>query len=176
MDSSGTNLLSRLLRPSDGQAALGPGVAGPRAPGASAGDFASLLKHAQSGQVSSGIPVTVSPRLADVQLSESQLSRLSAAADKAEASGMTRAVALLDGQAYVLEVQTRTISSKIDPSKDALTGIDGVIGVPPASGVGGALHGVIGGAQSALLSVPRVPAGISGMVQDVLNKVSGVSA
>lgn len=176
MDSSGTNLLSRLLRPSDGQAALGPGVAGPRAPGTSSSDFASLLKNAQAGQVSSGIPVTVSPRLGDVGLSESQLSRLSAAADKAEASGMTRAVALVDGQAFVLEVQTRTISARIDPTKDALTGIDGVIGVPPAAGAGGVLEGVIDGAKSALLSVPRVPAGITGMVQDVLKKASGASA
>lgn len=94
--------------------------------------FATLLERARSGQAQSGLAVTVSPRV-KIDLSSEQLARLSQAADRAEAAGLTRAVALLDGRAFILEVQTRSISAEIAPGSAALHGIDGVLSVPPAA-------------------------------------------
>ncbi|HEX2253130.1 MAG TPA: dethiobiotin synthetase, partial [Thermoanaerobaculia bacterium] len=61
--------------------------AGARAAGGpSEGEFADLLRRAASGELVSGVPVSVD-RDAGVALSEDQLARLSLAADRAEAEG-----------------------------------------------------------------------------------------
>ena len=96
-------------------------------------DFASLLSKATSGSApASGLPVTVSPR-SGVTLSDDQLARFSQAADQAQAQGVTNALVFMDGQAYTLNVQSRQVTGKADLSKAAVTGIDGVVGVPDVS-------------------------------------------
>ncbi len=157
MTSERANLLSRLGGPFAQRSAAAP--AG-QVENSSSADFAQMLRKAQEGGLESGLRVEVS-RSSGVELSEDQLTRLSAAADRAEAMGITRAVAFIDGQAVVLEVQTRTVSARFDPSKDVLTGIDGVLGIPPAPGAASVTPaGGVGGAEGlvrSLLDLPKAP-------------------
>lgn len=76
-------------------------------------------------------------RLADgagLALTDAQLARVAPLASKAEAEGAGRAVVLIDGQALLLDVATRTItgSATAQPGSDGgiSTGIDAVITVP----------------------------------------------
>ncbi len=135
--STGLDLLRRLSPTTSSTPAVNP----PRASGAVSGagelDFAQLLSKAQAGQLSSGMTVRVSPH-AGVELNPMQLARLSIAADRAEAQGATRAVALIDGQALQIDVATRTVLGKADLSgAGTITNIDSVIVVPnEGDGVG----------------------------------------
>jgi hypothetical protein len=100
-------------------------------------DFAALLSQAQSGTLSSGLNVSVDERLG-INLSDTQLGRLSRAADRAEAEGLATAVVMIDGQALVLDVGGRRITGRVDPSQmNALSGIDGVVNVPPENAPAG---------------------------------------
>ena len=93
------------------------------------GEFAALLARAQSGEVRTGLEVTVA-RGVDVQLTASQLERLAAAADRAHAEGASRALVLIDGLALELDVLSRTITGAIDlGAEGVLTGIDAVVRV-----------------------------------------------
>lgn len=139
-----------LLAPAAGAAAKASGAAG---------DFASLLRRAADGDVSSGLSVTVSPR-ADLKLTDEQLKRLGEAADRAEAQGMATAVALIDGMAVMLDVQTRMITGVVDPSRPAAMRFDGVVQAAPGPdapapqpdvGFGGLL-GIVGAPVRALLA------------------------
>lgn len=135
--STGLDLLRRLSSTTSST----PATIMPRASGAPSGagelDFAQLLTKAQAGELSSGMTVRVSPH-AGVELSPMQLARLSVAADRAEAQGATRAVALIDGQAVQMDVATRTVLGKADLSgAGTITNIDSVIVVPnEGDGVG----------------------------------------
>lgn len=109
-----------------------PGNAG--APLAAGSDFASMLTKAQSGQLSSGRQVTLSPK-ANVSLTPDQLMRLSVAADQAEAQGATRALVFMDGMALHVNLTTRECSGQVDLSSGGvLTDVDAVVGVPSAGG------------------------------------------
>jgi hypothetical protein len=131
MSAQGAELLKLLQSTTTPQ--VRPGNAAPRK-GLGALDFASLLQSAQSGQIASGREVTLSKN-SGVNLSADQLHRLSAAADRAEAMGASRALVLMDGQALTLDVSSREVTGQIDPqSGGLLNGIDAVLGVPPVAG------------------------------------------
>lgn len=130
MSSSSAGLLAGLA---SGVRPLGAGSEGSRrvgmdAPGAP--DFASLLRQARSGAISSGKPVTISESVG-VRLSEQQLARLAQAADVAEASGATRALVLMDGMAIKLDVGVRTVlGAGAFDAESVMTGFDAIVRVP----------------------------------------------
>jgi hypothetical protein len=96
--------------------------------------FEQLLRDAQGGEISSGLPVRVSSQ-AGVSLSPTQLARLSDAADRAEAAGAARALVMIDGMALTMDVGLRTITGQADASSTkVLNGIDTVVTVANESG------------------------------------------
>lgn len=106
------------------------------AKGATEQSFATLLQQARKGAISSGLTVSVSPD-AKVSLSSDQLTRLSAAADIAEANGASKAVVSIDGKMLVMDIASREIVG--DVTKQAkgseqiamvLTDIDAFVRVP----------------------------------------------
>jgi len=95
-------------------------------------DFARLLEQAQSAELASGRPVTLA-RGVDLTLTEEQLARVAAAADRAEAAGAFTAAVLIDGEALVMDVATRTITGRIDiGAGEAFYGVDTIVSAPPA--------------------------------------------
>jgi hypothetical protein len=105
---------------------VGPRADPAAAPGVEHADFADLLARVQSGDLSSGINVSVDDD-AGVSLNETDLAMLTLAADKAEAAGIRRALVLVAGQAVIMDVHTRTVVGKADMEGGVLSGIDGVI-------------------------------------------------
>ena len=101
--------------------------------GLESADFAELLQKAQSGELTSGVPVSVA-KDAGVTLSDTDLAMLTLAADKAETAGIRRAMVLTGDQALIMDVQTRTIVGKADMKNGVLSGIDGVIRVGASGG------------------------------------------
>ncbi len=96
-------------------------------------DFAKLLASARAGDIHSGIKVT-SARDANVSLSDGQLQRLSAAADLAEANGISRGLFMIDGKNVVMDVGNRTIIGEVSAEQaGVVAGVDGVINVPTAA-------------------------------------------
>lgn len=109
-------------------------------------DFASLLEKARTGEIHSGRQVTIGSR-ANVELTQDQLLRLSAAADLAEAQGATRALVLLDGQALRIDVSMREVTEAVNLAKPGvLTNIDAVVTVPGQEGGGDEGRGSAGAA------------------------------
>jgi hypothetical protein len=96
------------------------------AQGTSGADFAELLRQAQSGELSSKLPVSVDPDV-NVELSDEQLAKLSLAADKAEAAGLRTALVVADGQRLILDVQQRRITGVAEDPSGIVSGVDGVI-------------------------------------------------
>ena len=130
--------------------------------------FADLLTKAQAGEITSSLPVTVASG-AGVSLSDDQLRRLSVAADRAEASGATRPLVLIDGMALHLDVATRQVTGKVDLGPEsALSGIDGVVRAPEAEASG------TGAAAVASVGVPAV--GVSGMNATLMRALARVGA
>jgi len=118
-----------------GLSAAGSSAARAPATGAGGLDFARLLSQAQAGEVASMSPVSIE-RGAGVSLSDDQLRRLSIAADRAEASGVSRALVLIDGMALRLDVGARSVVGKVELSAGAaLSGIDGVVRAPETAGM-----------------------------------------
>jgi len=130
------SLLSRLagaVRPSGVPDRAGPAVAP-----IEGRSFKDLLAQAGSGAIHSGLPVTVS-KASGVSLTNEQLGRLQVAADAADAAGASRALVLIDGVALEMDVQSRTILSKIDASKPGVrAGFDAVLTVPGEGSSAGA--------------------------------------
>ncbi len=127
---------------------------------ASSDTFQSILEKARAGEVTSGIRVSA-PQGSGIALTQDQVTRLSAAADIAEAHGAGRAVFLIDGQALRMDVGTRTIIGPVDASQTGvLTDIDAIVNVAPT-----------GAAQAASLIQP--PAAQSGMNLSLLRALSG---
>jgi hypothetical protein len=101
------------------------------APGAPQGfSFEQMLDQARSGGVSSGISVKVAKGL-DIKLNADQLARAAAAADVAEANGASRAMVILDGRAYRMDVGTRTIIGEASGTEAAaMADVDAVVTAP----------------------------------------------
>ena len=84
--------------------------------------FEQLLSMASRGQVSSGRQIETAIEL-EPPLDPSQLERLAAAADQAQAAGSRRALMVIDGRSVVLDVQSRTIVGELNAAQP-VTGID----------------------------------------------------
>jgi hypothetical protein len=112
-----------------------PAPARPLRPDQIAGsDFGTLLQKARELGLTSGRDVTVA-RGAGVTLTDEQLKLLSAAADRAEAQGATRALVMIDGKALKLDVAMREVTGQVDlASGGVLTGVDSVITMPGTAG------------------------------------------
>lgn len=83
--------------------------------------------------LSAAFPVTAAKGV-DIKLTDEQWGRLTKATDAAHAQGSTRALVLLDGQAFTLDVTTRQVLGTADLSTGkALTGIDAVIQAPAST-------------------------------------------
>ncbi len=92
--------------------------------------FDALLEQARAGEAGPGAPVRIAKGL-DLKLSPEQLQRAAAAADVAEANGASRAMVLLDGVAYRLDVATRTIIGEVRGQAAAsMTDVDAVVSAP----------------------------------------------
>jgi hypothetical protein len=115
------------VRPAAAGAAAGTGKTGTRAAIEESG-FADLLQSARSGEISSTRRVTVD-LAAGVSLTDEELSQLAAAADKAEAAGIRRALVFVGDKPLVLDVQTRSVVGKAELSYGCVTGIDGAVRV-----------------------------------------------
>lgn len=99
-----------------------------------AGDFSSLLRQAQSGELVSHAPVTLA-KDSGVTISDDQLAQLSLAADKAEAAGVRTALVLLDNQAVTLDVSNRIVTgAAVFGDGGVLGGVDGVINLARPTG------------------------------------------
>ena len=144
MTTSSVDLLRKLgsgVRPDSG-----PGPAGASSAGGI--DFNALLQKVRSGEVSSGRPVTVASG-AGVELSQEQLSRLSIAADAAEASGAHTLLALVDGKALTVDIPSRSVTGGPGAlSGRVATDFDAFIVVPEAGS--SALRDLFAGVQPAL--------------------------
>lgn len=113
-----------------GSGLLNSGRSSPKPAPTGDASFASLLRKAEMGEVSSGREVTVGKGV-DLKLDKEQLARLSAVADRAEASGALNLMVMMDGKAMKLDVQSRTITAVSDPaSGQVITGVDAVVTVP----------------------------------------------
>lgn len=112
--------------------------------------FAELLKQAERGDLSSHRRVSVENG-SGVVLNEAQSLALSAAADRAEAAGVRRALVMLDDQALLLDVGTRSVVGKAEFSKGVLSGVDGVLKISSSTQ---SANGAAG--SPALLRVPSV--------------------
>ena len=109
----------------------GPAPAIQRVPGIAEAGFGDLLTMVASGRIRSDRAVMVAPdAVLDPPLDESQLERLAAAADEAEAAGSRRAIMLLDGRGIVMDLASRRIDAEARPGSGPLTDIDAAVAVP----------------------------------------------
>jgi hypothetical protein len=97
--------------------------------------FADVLGRVQSGEVASGLPVTLSPG-ADVQLDAAQLERLGSIVDQAEAQGASQLVAMIDGTPVTVDVAAREVTGV---ASVLTTSIDAFATVPSADSLADAL-------------------------------------
>jgi len=107
--------LLKKLEPAVRPASAPSAAPGPEAP-LEQRSFDDLLALVSTGSLHSGRPVTVAggARLKE-SLDGSQLDRLTAAADLAEAAGARQAVMLLDGRGLVLDVAARRLTAELGP-------------------------------------------------------------
>lgn len=111
-------------------------------------DFKALLGQAKRGELSSGRDVSIDPGL-KIDLTPDQVKALSAAADKAEAAGLNRALVMIGGRGLVLDVASRSVTAAADMgAPGVLSQIDGVVSA-----------GAEGAAASALVKPPVNPVG-----------------
>jgi hypothetical protein len=90
--------------------------------------FDELLSLVSHGRVHSGRAVRVADDAAlSEPLTDEQVQRLAAAADRAEAAGARRAVMLIDGRGVVMDVPQRTISTELTSSDRSITRIDAAV-------------------------------------------------
>ena len=105
----------------------------PARPGLADQSFDELLALASRGAIQSGrqVQLTFEPNEA---LDDQQITRLSAAADLAQASGAKQAMALIDGRGFVLDVEQRTLTAELSASAGSrvIPELDAAIYVPSA--------------------------------------------
>lgn len=98
--------------------------------------FKDLLDKAAQGHVPSGIEARLGQGV-NATFTPEQMERLTAAGDKAEAAGASRAMILMDGLAVTMDVPTRTVTQVVKASSLGVVGdVDAVIGAsaPKATG------------------------------------------
>jgi hypothetical protein len=126
------------ISPTDLLRQLGAGVrpdgatASHARPAVDASSFGEMLDRVRHGGVASERPMVVSGAVAEkVTLTDAQLSRVATATDAAEAAGATRMIAVVGGQALLVDVHTRTIEGAASAATARLmTGVDAVVLVP----------------------------------------------
>ncbi len=125
MTSNPLNMLKMLGRTGAGPT-IAPGVPGGR-PDITKAGFADLLKMARAGEMSSGREVSIDPGV-KADLTSEQKTALASAADRAEAAGLNRALVIVNGQGFVLDVASRSVTATADLSNPSvLSQIDGVV-------------------------------------------------
>jgi len=111
--------------------------------------FAELLANVKKGEVASNQPLNLKPGL-EASLSDAQLARLSTATDAAEASGVSRLLAVIDNQAVTIDVASRTIESVAPWTPGSmLTDVDAVATIPDEGAPLDSLFSGIGAAAQA---------------------------
>lgn len=121
--------LLKLLEPAVRPAGIAAPTARPRAP-IEGQTFDDLLAQASKGAISSGRPVEAGFE-AQPPLDGTQLERLAAAADQAEAAGARTALVMIDGRAFALDVESRTLTSELSGGSGIQTlHVDAAIAVP----------------------------------------------
>jgi len=99
--------------------------------------FDQLLAMARKGAIHSGRQIELSSDLAR-PLDSSQLERMAEAADQAQSAGMARALMVIDGRAFVLDVKNRALLAEVSTEQAGLVqNIDGAVFV---SGNAGEAH------------------------------------
>jgi hypothetical protein len=96
--------------------------------------FDQLLAMAASGKIQSGRQIQLSFEPTK-PLEPAQLERLADAADQAEGAGMNRALMVIDGRAFVLDVKSRMLTAEVSTGSAGLVqNIDGAIFVGGSEG------------------------------------------
>ena len=110
-----------------------PSSPAPARPSLADQSFDELLALASRGAIESGrrVQMTFEPT---ETLDDQQITRLSAAADLAEASGARRAMTLIDGRGFVLDVEQRTLTAELSAGAGSrfVDELDAAIYVPGA--------------------------------------------
>lgn len=82
--------------------------------------FQHLIELAMGGELTTGRKVAANP---GIEISNDDLSRIAAAADRAEAAGGRMAVVLMHGQGFILDIERRRVTeSLISPHDDSPVG------------------------------------------------------
>jgi len=148
MSNLAINLLKKLgsgIRP-DGRAEAPHSIDGP--------GFQDLLRRAGRGEISSGKDVSAGLGV-NADLDDADYARLAAVADAAEAAGVSRLVAVLDGTPVLLDVAERTVLGAGDQLRgNLMTDIDGVVFAPRSSPA--EIRAVLAGDRSSI-DPPRAP-------------------
>lgn len=140
-----------------------PGADAPASSGAApieSTGFSELLRAARAGELRSERPLSLA-KGAEGKLSENQLERLAVAADAAEASGSRRLLAVIDGNAVTIDIDSRTVHSvTADYTSKVLSDVDSVVFLP--SDPAASLKSLFGGDaeranQSSHPGAPRLP-------------------
>ena len=107
------------------------GGAGPQPiPGVEHERFEELLARARQGRIESGRTVSADYQTGEA-LTSGQLTRLSAAADLAEASGAQRAMLLMDGRGLLLDVAGRRLTGDLSTDDASrFVNLDAAVYVP----------------------------------------------
>lgn len=131
--------------------------------------FAALLEQARSGEIESGVPLRVPSHLG-VELDGSQMKRMMKALDQAEAQGAGRAVVMMDGKGYTVDVGTRTLTGVIDMNDPSTTGVlDGVDAVVIAAADASKGNTGAAGAASAqgVLGMPKASPALTPQISKI---------
>ncbi|MEN0019337.1 MAG: hypothetical protein AAF747_00475 [Planctomycetota bacterium] len=140
MSPSGGDLIRALgagIRP----ASISAGDAGVRPPNDPTSlSFASLLEGARSGEAATGLPVSIA-RGVGVSLGPEAMHELSAALDRAQAAGASKALVLSSEGTLEVDVLRRRVTGVLGPNDmqsrgGVLTGFDTVIRLTGAEDVG----------------------------------------
>lgn len=114
--------------------------------------FAAILDKAATGAISSGRRVEVG-RGVPFTPTDSQLDRISRAADAAEASGAVRALVLIDGLAVSVDLATRTIDGVQDAAAPGvISNVDAAVIAAPDSAPSSPAFGPAGTPANARLA------------------------
>jgi flagellar operon protein len=106
----------------------GPGYPRPAAPAAGTGSFAEALAEAQGVKFSNHAQKRLEKR--DITLSDDGLARLAQAVDRAEKRGGRESLVLMDGLAFIVNIQERLVVTAVDPGsrrEGVFTQIDSVV-------------------------------------------------
>lgn len=93
--------------------------------------FNELLSLASKGSIASGRQVNCNCDVNE-QLDNEQIDRLSAAADRAEATGAQKVLMLMDGRGFVMDISKRTVEAElsVEHQTSIFKNIDTAIYVP----------------------------------------------